>query len=82
MITLKGKIRSSLDSITRVIEVSRPESSETIDSLFIPCRYWTLTSNCLLTAIKEGTIVFVRGRIENDEKIGLYVLVETIESLN
>lgn len=81
LVVLKGRINSSIDSLTRIVEVSRPDSGEKINSLLIPCRYWTLSDNCLLTSIKEGTIVFIRGRIDSDDKIGLYIIVETITPL-
>ena len=73
-----GRIQGSLDEKTRILEVNRPEGSENADNLMIPCRYWTLTPNCLLTSIKQGAAVTIRGRIENDEKIGFFVIVEQI----
>lgn len=45
----------------------------------IPCLYWSRDDDNLLTAIKEGTEIVLQGRIEYDDKIGLYVLVNIIQ---
>ena len=80
-IFLFGRLRGKLDERTRVMEVMRPESCGDSDNLMLPCRYWTLTGNCVLTSINEGTLVAIRGRIECDKEIGIYVLVEQITIL-
>lgn len=45
----------------------------------IPLKYWGLGyENELLLKSKDGSQAFIRGRIEKDEEVGLYVLVERI----
>ena len=77
-IFLFGRLQKSIDERTRYLEVTRPESCGDAENLMIPCRYWTLTNNCVLTSINEGTLVSIRGRIECDDVIGIYVLVEQV----
>ena len=81
-VNLVGRLRGLLDEKTRLLEVNRPESSDTAENLFIPLRYWTLSKLCLLTAIKEGALVIIRGRIDKDDDIGFFVVVETISIVN
>ena len=47
----------------------------------IPLLYWSRSKNNVLTNKRRGTKVIVKGRIESDEVIGLYVLVECIQSV-
>ena len=74
-VSLVGKFRGEYDEKTRYLEVNRPDEA---DNLMIPCRYWTQTGQCLLTAQKEGTLAIVRGRLDHDKTIGFYLLVEQI----
>lgn len=77
-ITLIGKIRGSLDAKTRIVEISRPDGDINIDPIRIPLRHWTKEEKTLLTTLKEGAYVIVRGRIDHDDKIGLYAIAEHI----
>jgi len=45
----------------------------------LPLLYWTRDESAILMSPKEGTFVVVRGRIESDKEIGLYVLVEQLD---
>jgi len=48
----------------------------------IPVLYWTKEDFTKLNKYKYGTKILVRGRIESDEEIGLYVLAESIYLFN
>ena len=77
-VSLLGRVRESVDSTTRILEVSRPESSGDANNLHILCQYWTKDEHNMFTALKEGTLVVVRGRIDNDDKHGFIVVVEQV----
>ena len=77
-VSLVGRIKHKKDDKTRFLEVNRPESVDSADNLLVPCRYWTLDTNNLLTSLKEGQLVAIRGRIDIDDKIGVYVIVEQV----
>ena len=77
-ITLVGKIRGSLDAKTRLVEVNRPSGDSNIDPISIPLRHWTREEKTLLSTLKDGTVVIVRGRLDHDNKIGLYAVAEHI----
>ena len=78
-ITLVGKMQDSLDAKTRLIELLRPEGD---GSIKIPLRHWTREENTLLTTLKVGALVMIRGRIDVDPKIGIYVVAELINIIN
>ncbi len=77
-VSLIGRIRGYVNETTRLIEVARPEMGDDIENLLIPCKYWTKDAHCLLTKIKEGTMLIIRGRIDKDDKVGIFIIVEQI----
>lgn len=81
-VSLLGRIRGKKDEKTVLIEVSRPENDIEAENLFIPCRYWTQSNACLLTSLSEGTLIVVKGRLDQDKDIGMYVIVEEINIIN
>lgn len=74
-VTLIGKLQNSIDARTRIVEIVRTDGDGTIK---IPLRHWTRDENTLLNTLKEGAYVMIRGRIDNDDKIGIYVVTEQI----
>ena len=44
----------------------------------IPVLYWTRDEFNPLTRAKEGTFLIIQGHLETDDKIGLFVLAESI----
>lgn len=44
----------------------------------IPLLYWTREENSRLNKIKEGTVVAIKGHLESDEDIGIFVVCESI----
>lgn len=77
VVTLVGKVSKSLDEKTRFIEVINILSSDD-KNLLIPIRYWTNDSHNFFLTIELGKLLIVRGRIDNDDKIGLFVVAEQI----
>ena len=77
-VSLIGKLKGVDDNHYRYLEVARPDSATTAENLLIPCKYWTLDNSNLLTSLKEGTMLVIRGRIEQDSTIGVFVLVENV----
>ena len=57
-------------------DVLKKEKTKTV----IPLLFWSKSNNNSLTIKRRGSKVLIRGRIENDEKIGLYILVESIQT--
>ena len=57
-------------------DVLRKEKTTTV----IPLLFWSKTMNNSLTLKRRGSKVLIRGRIESDEKLGLYILVEYIQT--
>ena len=45
----------------------------------IPLLYWSKSKNNTLNAKRKGSKALIKGRIEADSNIGLFVLVEIIE---
>ena len=74
-VTIIGKLQNSIDARTRIIEIIREDGDGTIK---VPLKHWTKDENTLLNTLKEGAYVMIRGRIEVDEKIGIYVVSEQI----
>lgn len=54
-----------------------PLTEQKLHSL-IKVRLWTREEHSRLNMIKYGAHVVIRGRIENDEEYGLYVVAESI----
>ena len=67
------------DKRFRNIEYRSSDAISNVDHFFeIPLLHWTREENNVLTSLKRGTFVVIRGRIEYDESFGLYILVENI----
>ena len=77
-VSLMGRIKGKVDDKTVLLELNRPEGSENVESLRIPCQYWTQSSRCLLTSIANNTLVVIRGRLDQDTKLGTFVIVEEV----
>ncbi len=77
-VSLVGRIKERRDDGIRFLEVNRPESVDSADNLLIPCRYWTMDNSNLLSSLKEGQLVAIRGRIDIDNTLGVYVIIEQV----
>ncbi len=45
----------------------------------IPVLHWTREENNVLERVNNDTLAVIKGRIETDDEIGLYVLVEMFQ---
>lgn len=78
IVTLVGRLSKNIDEKTRLLSVSRVQSSEDVSNLEIPIRYWTNDTHNLLLSLDIGKLVVIRGRIDTDEKSHLLVVVEQV----
>ncbi|NLV29497.1 MAG: hypothetical protein GXY57_05040 [Erysipelotrichaceae bacterium] len=46
----------------------------------IPVLYWTRDAKNPLISIRKGSYIVIRGHLEFDKEMGLYILAETIQS--
>lgn len=60
-------------------DVFHPENGPIISS--IPLQYWTRDQKNVLTEIENGKRILVKGHLESNELVGVYVLVEYLEFL-
>lgn len=77
-VTLVGRTSALLDERTLILDVARVTSSEDANNLKIPLRYWTNDSRNFLMTLGVGKLLVIRGRIDDDEKIGLFVVAEQV----
>ncbi|MGM9873742.1 MAG: hypothetical protein ACI31G_02325 [Bacilli bacterium] len=79
-VVLSGEILEKTDSAFRYIKSSQKRLSDGKELEYkIPLMYWSRDKSNLLTSIKEGTKVLIQGRIESDDEIGLYILVNILQ---
>ena len=67
------------DKRFRHIEYRSTDALDNVERIFeVPLLFWTRIENNILNNLKKGTFVVIRGRVEKDENIGLYILVENV----
>lgn len=83
-VILKGSVGKLLEENFREIIISHDVALQGYESKIslIPCLYWTRDGYNALLNLPINTKVIVRGHIESDIHIGLYVLVEYLEIQN
>lgn len=47
----------------------------------IPLFHWTREKRTILTNLPDNSPVLIKGRVEANEEVGLYILVESIDCL-
>ena len=79
-VVLAGTLKEKINGRFRYIETTKDDSLHPSQEAVchIPIQYWTRNENNALMTKEEGIEVAIKGRIESDEEIGLYILVETI----
>ena len=80
-VVLTGYLQDVLNERFRLVKTSNNDTfkpEEDIVSL-IPVLYWTRDNKNPLINSKKGTYIVIRGHIESDSAIGLYILAETIQ---
>lgn len=75
-VSLVGKLHGPKKGTYRYIEVSRPYIDGTAENLEIPCQYWTHDEHNLFMSVKEGAMLVIRGRIDMNNAIGMFIIVE------
>ena len=80
---LNGFMGSKIRDNVRIIRIDSLKRRNSNDVKFedIPCVYWNRLSNNEMTRLSEGSFVSIKGRIESDDDIGAYILVEALEHL-
>lgn len=75
-VSLVGKLCGPNKGTYRSLEVSRPNIEGTAENLLIPCQYWTHDEHNIFMSAKEGTMLIIRGRIDMNDKVGMFIVVE------
>lgn len=79
-----GLIDEVISDNTRFLRVQRPYRNihgEFVEDKF-PIRYWTRATNNYFMSMKLGTLIGVRGRLEVDETVGVFILCDFLETLH
>ena len=70
----------NLDDIYRKIEYSLPcFNNNNKNSQHIIAKYWPSVSKSRFTLLKEGMRIAMRGHLDNEEKFGTILVVESYE---
>ena len=80
-IVLTGILRDNYKGYFRLVEthnIDVIDQEKDIISL-IPVAYWTKETNNLLFKAPYGAHVVIKGHLETDVEVGLYIVVEIIE---
>lgn len=80
-VVLTGYLNDILYERFRLIQTSHTDAfkpDEDIISL-IPVLYWTRDNKNPLINSKKGAYIVIRGHLESDSVVGLYILAETIQ---
>ncbi len=72
------KINANLREISFTDDVALSSHREAIVS-HIPVLYWTRDERNALNNVPSGSVILIKGHIESDVDIGLYVLAEYFE---
>lgn len=79
---LSGRITKVLNKTTRYVEVERliPEQGKFVTDN-IPVSFWNKEPNSLFMKLSEGTLIILRGRIQNEAQFGIIVIAEQLAVL-
>ncbi len=80
-VVIIGTLEDKINSKYRYIKAYSSDSMKEEEIPFmIPLLFWTRSNNNIMLNRPNGSLVAIRGRIESNEEIGLYILVETMNS--
>lgn len=81
IVVIIGRVAEHISENARVVEVQRPSKNDhgDFERYFLNVRYWNGAKTCALMQLKDGTAVCLKGRLEVDGELGVYVLVEQID---
>lgn len=79
---LSGRITKVLNKTTRYVEVERliPEQGKFVTDN-IPVSFWNKEPNSFFMKLSEGTLIILRGRIQNEAQFGIIVIAEQLAVL-
>lgn len=76
-VVVVGHLGEHIDPFYRYLEVEDENvMHDDLSISRIPIKYWTRMSKNVLMSMQKGKNLVIRGRIESDPKLGLYILVE------
>ncbi len=77
-----GRAGKILENDLRLIEVERPsfEAQKMIID-YLPAKYWTKKPNNHFMKIPSESYVALKGRLENDLKYGVIIIIEQVNTL-
>ncbi|MCF0118026.1 MAG: hypothetical protein HUJ61_08320 [Bacilli bacterium] len=80
---LDGFLGDNVNDKVRLILVESLRIRHPREMLYesIPCMFWNRTANNEMNKLLKGTKVSIRGRVERNEDVGAYILVEHLEYL-
>ncbi len=81
---VNGVLGDKINANTRIVKVDSLSSKQGKNNnlVDVPCINWNHLANCEMNKLNEGSKVSIKGRIEKDEHLGLYILVENLEYLS
>ena len=82
-VSLTGYLSDIVDGKFRLLKIERtPIREREVITDAIPIAYWNPSPNSKMFNLKSGTLVMITGRLERDEKIGIYILCERLEFIS
>ncbi|MFA7032751.1 MAG: hypothetical protein WC201_04235 [Bacilli bacterium] len=80
-VVLTGYLDDVLHERFRLIKTSYNDTFKPDEDIIsmIPTLYWTRDNKNPLINSKKGAYIVIRGHLESDSVIGLYILAETIQ---
>ena len=80
-IVVTGLLKDTYKGHYRLVETRQNEPFNTEKEIvsLIPVAYWTKEENNMLFKSPNGTHAVIKGHLETDPEIGLYVLAEIVE---
>jgi hypothetical protein len=80
-VVITGYLNEIINEKFRLVKTSSEDAFQPCAELvsYIPVLYWTRDQKNPLLSTKKGVFIVIRGHLESDKKIGLYILAETIQ---
>lgn len=80
-VVITGYLNEIVNEKFRLIKTSSEDAFQPCEELvsYIPVLYWTRDQKNPLLSTKKGAYIVIRGHIESDNNLGLYILAETIQ---
>ncbi len=79
---LLGKVGKIIDDERRFIEVDRVTVKDgKIETDNLIAKYWNRRPGNHFMKMNEGNYIGVKGRLENDEKYGVIIIIEQINTV-